>query len=449
MKPSGAFSKLRGNGKNPGPTFGWILCLNQNDIVEVNRQVSRMGGIYSGAQEVTVWLGDNSKKPPFVATLEGATSSLVNRQKIYRMNEYPDLFLLYWDCVWIIQEFALARKICIAEGAAFLQLDDYIFLFDTAYRSWSKNGIRLINSPEDMHMIHKLQTLRDEKTKKPLCELIRLFQGNQATRPADKIYGLLGLAAVNPDGTSPAELIDVNYDKEMFELFWDAAFECRLSQAQPEEQNRTITILQEIFSQDPGSMRATLETYRISARTSARHTKFAKIALQLSELFCVLRDCLPVEMKDLQLAPKHDGEVIPKSIFLDAVRIAWYISMHSIDARVTDPPRRLGEIAWFCSVHEPRSHVSSEKSSLKRLEYQLFACAVSDDHPFPEKLELACRNHSSSCGEGQIAFEDSEVGFRLILERTNVSNYFHSRGHFVYRLSFLFGPASSQGEQLL
>lgn len=235
----------------------------------------------------------------------------------------------------------------------------------------------------------------------------------------------------------------------MFELFWDAAFECRLSQVQPQEQNRTITILQEIFSQNPGSIRATLETYRISARTSARHPKFAKIALQLSELFYVLRDCLPVEVKDLQLVPKHGGEVIPKSIFLDAVRMAWYISVHSIDTRVPDPPRHLGETAWFCSVHEPQSHVSSEESSLKRLEYQLFACAVSDDRPFPQKLEQVCRNHSSSCGEGQIVFEDSEAGFRLVLEEGPFNDYFHSRGHFVYKLSFLFGPASLQGEGLL
>lgn len=152
-----------------------------------------MGGIYSGAQEVTVWLGDNSQKAPSAVTLKGATSGLANREKIYQMNEYTDPFLPYWDRVWIIQEFALARKICIAEGATFLRLDDYVFLSATAYRSWSKNGNRLINSPEDMHMIHKLQTLRDEKIEKPLYEFIRLFQDNQATRPADKIYGLVYL----------------------------------------------------------------------------------------------------------------------------------------------------------------------------------------------------------------------------------------------------------------
>lgn len=129
--------------------------------------------------------------------------------------------------------------------------------------------------------------------------------------------------------------------------------------------------------------------------------------------------------------------------------MAWYISVHSIDTRVPDPPRHIGETAWFCSVHEPRSPVSSEESGLKRLEYQLFACAISDDHPFLAKLELACRNHSSSCGEGQIVFKDSEVGFRLVLEEGPVNDYFHSRGHFVYKLSFSFGPALSQGEGLL
>jgi hypothetical protein len=49
----------------------------------------------------------------------------------------------------------------------------------------------------------------------------------ESTRLIDKIYGLLGLAADQDDGTSPAMLVEADIDKEPYEVFWDVLLECR------------------------------------------------------------------------------------------------------------------------------------------------------------------------------------------------------------------------------
>jgi hypothetical protein len=44
------------------PRLIWIdaICINQNDLLESNSEVSTMGSIYHKAREVIVWLGPTS-----------------------------------------------------------------------------------------------------------------------------------------------------------------------------------------------------------------------------------------------------------------------------------------------------------------------------------------------------------------------------------------------------
>ena len=66
------------------PMVIWIdaLCVNQKDTLERNQQVSLMGAIYCGAQEVIAWLGD----------IDAETS------KVLRMIEtFGGDLMLHWD----------------------------------------------------------------------------------------------------------------------------------------------------------------------------------------------------------------------------------------------------------------------------------------------------------------------------------------------------------------
>ena len=95
----------------------WIdaLCIDQENVVERNFQVQQMGRIFSCAEEVVSWFGEDkdSIAEYFVEHLsrsEGAVN--------YRVDIVDNLFLKfayapYWNRAWITQEVQLAQKVTL------------------------------------------------------------------------------------------------------------------------------------------------------------------------------------------------------------------------------------------------------------------------------------------------------------------------------------------------
>lgn len=76
------------------------LCLDQANKEELNTQITRMAGIYEGAEKVAIWLGDD---PDLIQELQSGTYRLALRSP-------------YWKRVWIIQEMAFARQLTVVYG---------------------------------------------------------------------------------------------------------------------------------------------------------------------------------------------------------------------------------------------------------------------------------------------------------------------------------------------
>ncbi|ORY13592.1 heterokaryon incompatibility protein-domain-containing protein, partial [Clohesyomyces aquaticus] len=106
----------------------WIdaLCINQADANERNHQVSQMGRIYSEAECVDVWLGRASvedanafeslrhlgRNAPFGSSRISKVDWFSSHQD--RWQDIKNLSTrAYWTRLWIIQEFALAKRICL------------------------------------------------------------------------------------------------------------------------------------------------------------------------------------------------------------------------------------------------------------------------------------------------------------------------------------------------
>ncbi|KAL8627254.1 hypothetical protein Q9189_007044 [Teloschistes chrysophthalmus] len=201
----------------------WIdaLCINQQDTKERENQVGLMKRIYNQAQQVIVWLGEQSDNSDFAFDLlemlawQDDPVNWLFRHYFYDgqlVDHINALTLLYsrpyWSRLWIVQEIAMGAQVRFHCGyrSANLQLFDP---FDAA----------LVGTPEplqgDMSDFMYLalevsvnlclsgpgESFRKAVNATSLLDLLRRYRFSEATDPRDKIYGLLGLKNMVPPFT--------------------------------------------------------------------------------------------------------------------------------------------------------------------------------------------------------------------------------------------------------
>lgn len=299
--------------------FLWTdsLCLDQNNSEEKKHQVRRMGEIYVKATKVLIWLGHEPGKeekmkivqdwPTIVDwdTLDESDSDeyesaiqdeeirgLTGGEKWNRVREATEYLLLlpYWRRVWIVQEVALSREALIACGSASLSLDPFRKKIDE-FR---------ITRPEFNYQptIWSLCALRDKKGSIPLWQLMCDFYLAESSRTVDKVYGFLGLVEETEKETSIADVIEVNYEKTVPQVFWDTMFECRA----PWDRYSDVLFYMGRMLMEPeiGTLRKhiiDLGDYIESRRTSERHVMFAEIVLRVFEVarICIEENAVSVQ----------------------------------------------------------------------------------------------------------------------------------------------------------
>ncbi|KAH6648209.1 heterokaryon incompatibility protein-domain-containing protein, partial [Truncatella angustata] len=183
----------------------WIdaLCINQEDIMERNRQLRIMHHIYFRASTVVIWLGARylqfqyltpdllARRAEVISTTLGDSVETVAEdgdEANKRAEEMEFVEALskdgYWQRLWIIQEVGQAESLVICFGAFQpMQWDEYIHL------------MRMHNIGDDGPL--RLDRLRRNADKGALTFRRLLYDHQEAicTEQRDKIYGLVGLAA--------------------------------------------------------------------------------------------------------------------------------------------------------------------------------------------------------------------------------------------------------------
>ncbi|PKS06155.1 hypothetical protein jhhlp_007472 [Lomentospora prolificans] len=130
-----ALRRLRSQNK-----YRWVwvdqLCINQQDEVEKSHQVHQMHRIYSAAAKVVAWLGPADEDTNLIFNLMEETGLRIMRDdcegvmKLYSgagKDGSVDLAAAarafhrfcgrsYWTRIWIIQEFAVARRVTVVCG---------------------------------------------------------------------------------------------------------------------------------------------------------------------------------------------------------------------------------------------------------------------------------------------------------------------------------------------
>ncbi|KAJ4309942.1 hypothetical protein N0V84_011234 [Fusarium piperis] len=117
------------------PRWLWVdqLCINQVDETEKSHQVHQMHNIYSDADQVIAWLGAGDEKSDLISRLMRDTGRAIRQRdvealrKLYGEDESVDLSAAkeafhgfcerrYWTRLWVMQEFAVGRRVAVACG---------------------------------------------------------------------------------------------------------------------------------------------------------------------------------------------------------------------------------------------------------------------------------------------------------------------------------------------
>ncbi|OCK77574.1 HET-domain-containing protein [Lepidopterella palustris CBS 459.81] len=217
------------------------ICINQNDEKEKERQIAIMSDIYTGAYQVSIWLGGASEK----------TNMAMDYVKdIVKFHTHHDIFqredaAQKWDALlelmrsrwfsrrWVIQEIALARTavvLCGTKAVDWNDLADAVSIFKEkieAVQAGFRDSPRLdkekLTVIEAMgatvlvnilpHLLRKSEEGDVLEKRVGLDYLVSTLVSFDATDPRDAIYALLAIARDNPQNElKPSEgksLLDV------------------------------------------------------------------------------------------------------------------------------------------------------------------------------------------------------------------------------------------------
>lgn len=407
-------------------TYLWIdnLCLDQANVHEIGRQIPRMGIIYATAESTIVWLGAERALETSMGTLisiENYDAGLTAAREI--------LDVPYWRRVWVVQEFVRAKQIRVLLGRYSIDLDD----LSAHIGDYFTGGVLV---PQVLPF-RSMCDLRNGKVRKPsdgqffgsgdefrgkLWELIDFLGTRQSTKTFDKVYGLLGLVEANEDGTSPSQLIEVNYQKEAFEVFWDVALECGASWHQVESVGFLATLQKAVFAEEVPSLMVTLEWYLRASRTSSRHRELAGLALRGWRTILDLLESLPrltiVSRWISQIRPQstQDKSVHRRAVFL-GVRCAIEYFCNRTCQGIHRSSRHYSGKSWFCAEHndwKEDAHLSTGDGGYICFAHLSFSTSTAESVCGQSGL-------SSKCNDSLICSEIPGVGLRmfLVLNRTS------------------------------
>lgn len=232
----------------------WIdaICINQSDIDERGAQVTMMKKIYSEAKCVRVWLGeaaDGSDRACDILNIFLDCGYPDPRLKDMGQSFLPcDVMSLrkifdrpWWQRVWVIQEFGLARSTTIQCGEKVLVVNlvsDQLFSktnhaitaaidhhgpqapgYDQEFNAFLDAGLAPLKAFEDLQTLVQMKLARSSGGIKVgyLALLLALVAQFRASDNRDMIYGLLGLMP-----PSVRDLITSDYQRTIYEVYSDA-----------------------------------------------------------------------------------------------------------------------------------------------------------------------------------------------------------------------------------
>jgi hypothetical protein len=248
-------SALRGLRKKDEPRTMWIdaICINQNDLDERIHQVAFMGEIYSFAEEVMIWLGEDDGKlskglnlvqiiaqhcreitgegRPHTLDIERAVEGrLKGKTNVPPLKDAAwkgakKLFNCQWFTrVWVAQELRRAARATVVVGQHSAPWDDLALC-----ANWmlAKDIDLTGDDDEDLFSFYRairLEHIRIDRNFS-LKDFLGMVRGPvsqfRATDPRDKVYAVLGMAKEGEE-LDAYPLLRIDYRRSLAEVYGDA-----------------------------------------------------------------------------------------------------------------------------------------------------------------------------------------------------------------------------------
>ncbi|KAE9379878.1 hypothetical protein N431DRAFT_121536 [Stipitochalara longipes BDJ] len=229
--------------------YFWIdqICINQSDKPERDSQVKLMGRLYSRAIRTLIWLGDDGGNSHLALNLAEKIANLATREEdsnelpppvtirrhaatglpLFNRPEWPALAQLlsveWFRRIWVVQE-------------AILSPQDALVLYGHSVHSWTRlrqaaswlyrnayEGLPISDIPFQVMNVDTFTQVQFQDTKwKMLAILDQTYNGFCATKPQDKLYGVLGLCA-EFQGSQWPSILEPNYELPTETVFRNVA----------------------------------------------------------------------------------------------------------------------------------------------------------------------------------------------------------------------------------
>lgn len=315
----------------------------------------------------------------------------------------------YWQRVWIVQEIVMAKRVQVMSRKFTLPFEELLAPFHTL-RELCKKASDVWGVVASMW---EIWDIRASGGRYPLWRLVRDFGSRETSRPADRIYGFLGMVADPDDGASSVRNITVDYAKPTVHVLLDAIFESSPPLSHYGQATRSLL---------PGPLKNcnSLKKYIKSSRTSQRHADFAKLALKVFEAVKAVGAVLEaigendVEQATLNLFQNDDWK---PTLNQSAAIMGLVFFGHSNKVRRRPQGQSRLEAPspspWRCAAHMQRG--SHEQIRLRT------SGSVADLHSEwyswdTRHTVTICGENSDSCDFSTTMMDIPDIGFRLLLE---------------------------------
>lgn len=200
----------------------WVdqVCIDQEDVDDKNQQVRLMGDIYSSAERVLVWLGEEvdgveaifrtirAIPLPTMTQVDNSTTPKPNKDELVRFEDEVKLIdsefysqlrticqLPWFRRVWVLQEVALNTEAIAFCGHHFLPLSVFSMFLYHLFQYLYKTGNYPINLRLffDTAAYGRFASLSNRSGKDDLISLLVITEASFASDPRDKVYGLTSL----------------------------------------------------------------------------------------------------------------------------------------------------------------------------------------------------------------------------------------------------------------
>ncbi|CZR57812.1 uncharacterized protein PAC_07701 [Phialocephala subalpina] len=219
----------------------WIdaVCINQKDIHERNQQIQLMRSIYSIAEKVVVWLGEDANLSEtgmkFVEKAVSRTdfNTLLEKHSIENWRAVSYLMNRpWWTRAWVVQEVGVAKEAIVCCGSSQVPFQHFRELSKLAQANRGEfdlhaTYLRIMEKDPmfkelmtNIHMSSLIPTMDNIET--PLLSVLFLSWKKQATDDRDKVYAMLGLAT--------GHNITPGYTKSLATVYTDMAEDAIMSQ---------------------------------------------------------------------------------------------------------------------------------------------------------------------------------------------------------------------------